>query len=205
MKSILSARAVSKSYIRTNEERKAYSVMPGVVMTIVDRTSGSHNSSKSWLSSIRQLSCTLSSCYNLLQSAGERSTLLQKLAVPLTCGLEGAWNAKVDTWHSVETPAGSVWQGCTKLLRRAWMTCKQTVRKLHGEGTAQSRCSGPVKELHKERAQGLRDRDCIQTVRRVWVTGILYRQCAGSEWQGLYTDSAQGLSDRDCIQTVRRV
>jgi len=85
------------------------------------------------------------------------------------------------------------------------MTCKQTVCGFRGTGTAQRWYSGTVKELHIECAQDLCDRDCIQTVPRVWVTGNVYRQCAGSGSQGLYTDSVQGLGDRDCIQTVRRV
>ena len=73
------------------------------------------------------------------------------------------------------------------------------------EGIAHRMCSGPVWQgLYTDSAQGLGDRECIQTVRRFWVTGIVYRQCAGSGWQGLYTDSAQGLGDRDCTQTVRR-
>ena len=143
-----------------------------------------------------------------------------RFAVPLTYELEGAWNAKVDTWHNVEIPAASVWQGCTELLRRFWMTCKQVVRRFRGAGTARRRCSGPVKELDIECVQGLRDRDCTQRVRRVWMTGTVNSaqglgdrdctQCAGSGWQGLYTvrrvwvtgtvHSAQGLGDRDCSQ-----
>jgi type II secretory pathway component PulJ len=62
---------------------------------------------------------------------------------------------------------------------RAWVTCKQIVRRLRGAGTAQRRCSGLVKEMHIECAQSLRHRDCTQKVRWAWVTGTLDRHCAG--------------------------
>jgi len=164
--------------------------MPRVITITVDGTSARHSSPKSWLCSIRQLRRSPSSFSNLLQSAGERSTLLLKparFAVPLTYELEGACNVKVDMWHSVQTPAGSVWQGCTEILHRAWLTCKQILRRFRGAGTTQRRCSGPVKELHKK-------------LLRACVTGTVYRQCAVSELQGQYTDNAQGLGDRDGIR-----